>query len=314
MTDNVLGPSKESEHAASPGHSHGLGLAAVAAAAGLWALSANVARSLFDDGMHPFELAQSRAYLAFLGLGLLSRFRKGRSGSMPRSRLIALGIAIVLVNGTYYIAIQRLDVAVAIVLQYTAPALVVGWMALRLRRRPPRDILVAMVAAVLGVALAAEVIGADVGRLDAVGFVAGIASAFMFATYTVLSEEAGTAFGPVGAMFRAFAVSSVVWLIFQVSQGFPADLLRASFLPRVIFVGVLGTTVPFLLYVWGIQRVRAERAAIAATLEPPLAGLIAWIWLDQLPSGIQITGSVLVLIAVISLQARRRDALRPPDP
>lgn len=314
MTDDVSEPSTESEHAPPPEHSHGLGLAAVAAAAALWALSANVARTLFDEGMHPFELAQSRAYIAFLGLAALRPFRKEKAGTMSRSNLIALGIAIVLVNGVYYIAIQRLDVAVAIVLEYTAPALVVGWTAVRLRRRPPTQILAALVVAVLGVALVAEIISVNVGRLDTVGLIAGIASAFFFATYTILSEEAGEAFGPIGAMFRAFAVSSLVWIFFQIPQGLPQDLFRTAFLPRVLFVGLFGTILPFLLYVWGIQHVRAERAAIAATLEPPLAGVIAWLWLDQLPSVIQVAGSVLVLGAVISLQAKRKKTLRAPDP
>lgn len=314
MNDDLAPPSIEAEPAPGPGHSHGLGLAAVAAAASLWALSANVARTLFDDGMHPFQLAQSRAYLAFLGLALLRPFRREKTGSMSRSNLIALGIAIVLVNGVYYLAIQRLDVAVAIVLEYTAPALVVGWTAITLRRWPPASIMIALVAAVTGVALVAEVISTDVGRLDTVGLVAGVASAFFFATYTILSEQAGQAFGPVGAMFRAFFVSSVVWILFQIPQGLPEDLLNAAFAPRVLFVGVAGTILPFLLYVWGIQHVKAERAAIAATLEPPLAGAIAWVWLDQLPSLIQIAGSVLVLAAVVSLQTRRRKPLRAPDP
>ena len=105
------------EPAASVRHSRALGLAAVAAGAALWALSANVARSLFDDGMHPFQLAQSRSYIAFLGLALLRPLLPERTGSMPRSNLVSLGLAIVLLNAAYFLAIQRLDVAVAIVLQ-----------------------------------------------------------------------------------------------------------------------------------------------------------------------------------------------------
>ncbi|MFP5298771.1 MAG: EamA family transporter [Actinomycetota bacterium] len=101
-------------------HSHGGGLLAIAAAAVLWAVAANVARSLFDDGVPPVELAASRAWIALAGLGLLRPWRVSPARGLSRPRLVGLGLAIALVNAVYYIAIQRLDVAVAIVLEYTA--------------------------------------------------------------------------------------------------------------------------------------------------------------------------------------------------
>ena len=92
-----------------------MGLAAVAAAASLWAVAAATARTLFDDGVEPLELVQARAYVSAAGLALLpSAWRRPQ---VPKvGAVIALGVAIALVNGFYYVAIQRLDVAVALVL------------------------------------------------------------------------------------------------------------------------------------------------------------------------------------------------------
>lgn len=292
----------------------GLGLAAITAAAALWAVAATVARTLFEDGVPPVELAASRAWIAFAGLALFRPWRNPGSGQLARSRLISLGIAIALVNGVYYIAIQRLDVAVAIVLEYTAPALVVMWVAIRNRKVPNPEILAAVVAAVLGVAMISEVFSADLSGLDAVGLSAGIASAFFFATYTLLSEQANESYGAVGAMFRAFAVTSVVWLGVQATRGWPAELLEASNLLRVAYVGVFGTIVPFLLYVWGIGHVRSERASIAATIEPVIAAVIAWLWLNQELSAMQIGGGLLVLGALIAMQIKRKEPVLAPEP
>ena len=72
-------------------------------------------------------------------------------------------------------------------------------------------------------------------------------------------------------------------------------------MPGIAFVGLGGTLIAFLLFVWGVQRVRAERASIAATLEPVLAGLVAWLWLGESLSPSQIFGGALVLGAVIAL-------------
>ena len=281
-----------------------LGLGAVAIAATLWAVAAAVARTLFDDGVEPLELVQARAYVSVIGLALLpAAWRRPETGNLWVA--VALGLSIALVNAFYYTAIQRLAVAVALVLQYTGPAVVVAWIALTTRKRPAPEILVALVATFVGVVLVSELLAGDIGSLSMVGITCGLGSAVMFATYTLVSERAGEFYGVIGALFRGFVAASIVWLAFQIPQGFPSALVENGHLPRVVFVGAAGTLAPFLLYLWGVARIRAERAVIAATLEPVVAGLVAWIWLDQVLSPMQLIGGVIIVIAVASLQARR---------
>jgi drug/metabolite transporter, DME family len=293
-------------------------LLAIAFAAFLWAVAATVARGLFDDGVPPIHLVEARAVLSALGLALIPAAWRGAAGR-PRSWVVVvgLGLSIALVNAAYYTAIARLAVAVAIVLQYLGPGMVVGWNAIRRRRRPSADILLSVVAAFLGVVLVSEVVGGRLGDLDLIGIAAGLASAVLFAMYTLQSERAAEGFGPIGAVFRAFAAASLFWVVLQLPQGWPRALFEPDNLPRVLFVGLAGTLVPFLLYVWAIQRLASERAVIAATLEPLFAGIVAWIWLGQVLSFAQVTGGVLILFAVVWLQLRAaRDAplLRPAAP
>ena len=287
-------------------------------AAALWAGAAAVASHLFDSGVAPLELVEARAVIAAAGLGLLTVLGKRRARSLKprgdsarsaRASVIALGLALALVNLAYYLAIDRLAVAVAIVLQYSAPALVVLWTALSTRRRPSRRVLVSLFAAVLGVVLVSEVLAGDLGRLDLFGIAMGLASAALFATYTLLSEKAEAAYGPLGAVTRAFVVAAVFWAVVQIPFGWPEALFEATNVGPVLFVGIAGTLVPFLLYVWGVGHIRSERASIAATLEPVLAALFAWIWLDQSLSPMQIAGGALVLLAVATLHARRVEAV-----
>lgn len=286
------------------------GLLAIALAAALWAISAAVARDLFDRGVTPLELTTARATVAALGLAVVNR-----NWSLPHDRksattIVAFGLSIALVTATYYLAIERLAVAVAVVLQYSAPVLVVLWVSLRDRRLPAREVFVALVLAVIGVAFASELPSADAGQLDLVGIAAGLASAVCFATYTLFSEKVEARYGPTGAMFRAFLVAAIFWNLIVIPSGeWSAAPFRLENLAPILFVGVLGTLVPFSLYVWGIRHVRPERAVIAATLEPPFAALFAWIWLGQNLTFMQITGGVLVIAAVVALQLAR--ASRP---
>jgi DME family drug/metabolite transporter len=285
-----------------------LGFGAIALAALLWAIAAAVAVELFDAGVTPFELSEARVVVAAAGLLLLGGARRHRGESLPAKHLIAFGLSIAFVNATYYSAIDRLDVAVAIVLQYTAPAIVVAYVAFVARAAPPPEIFIACVVALVGVVFASELPSGEIGHVDLLGIGFGLGSAIFFCTYTLLSERAVGTYGPIRGMFRAFAIASLFWIAVQVPQGWPNALVARGNIALVLYVGVFGTLVPFLLYVWGIQRVAAARAAIAATLEPPFAAIVAWLWLGQALSGFQLLGGALILGAVVTLQARRRPA------
>ena len=292
------------------------GLAAIALAAALWALGAVVAASLFDDGVPPLELAEARSVVAALGLALIPRSWRSpvkRPTQRVKRSLVILGVCIGLVNAVYYVAIDRLPVAVALVLQYTAPAMVVVYTAARLRRRPGNEVVLAVLLALAGVALVSGAIGTDLGSVDALGITMGIASAVLFASYTLVGESVTTVYGPLGAMFRAFSIAGSLWICWQIFNGFPHELLDLANLPRVLLIGLGATLAPFLLYLWGVERVKAERAAIAATLEPVLGAVVAWIFLDQSLGALQIAGGVLVMAAVILIQTGQSKPVLTPE-
>lgn len=277
---------------------------AIALAALLWAVAAAVARGLFDAGVPPIQLVEARAVITALGLAVVPAAWKSRSSATDGASLWlvgALGLSIALVNVAYYTAISRVPVAVAIVLQYLGPGIVVGWMAFGRRAAPPSEVIVAVTIAFAGIVLVSEVLAAEV-QVDGLGLLAGLGSAVFFAAYTMLSERAVAAYGAVGTVLRAFTAAAIVWLLYQVPQGIPEELFIDGRWPRVLFVGIGGTLLPFLLYIWGVKRLRSERAVITATLEPLFAALVAWLALDQVLSPMQILGGAMILSAVVWLQ------------
>jgi DME family drug/metabolite transporter len=294
----------------------GLGILAVVGAAACWGIAATVAKDLFDSGVEPIELAQARSYIAAVGFSLLpgawsGGLRVDRRSAVP---LIGLGLSIPAVNGVYYLAIERLAVAVALVLEYSAPVLVVAWTAVRSRKFPRPLLLGTLTAAVVGVVFVAELPAGDVGEIDGIGLLFGLSAAVFFSAYTLLNEAAGTHLGPVPAMARAFAVAALFWVVYQAPRGFPAALVEPDNVLRVLFIGIGGTLVPFLLFIWGVSKVKSEKAAIAATIEPPLAGAIAWLWLGETLSTMQIGGGLLILAAVAALQLERTRPVIAPEP
>jgi drug/metabolite transporter (DMT)-like permease len=251
--------------------------------------------------MRPVDLAGIRALVTAVGLAALPASWRRARGEAPAGPVVLLGIALALVTTSYYLAIERLPVAIGIVLQYTGPVLVFAWTALVFRRRPAAAVLGALAGATAGVVLVTGIPGGDLGGLDGVGIVMGLGAAVSFAAYTLLSEVVRRSLEPQAAAFRAFSVTAALWIVAVVARGrLPA--WEAEWSAPVLFVAIGGTLVPFVAFVWAVAIVRAERAAIAATLEPVLAAAVAWAWIGQALSVPQMLGGALVIASVAGLQ------------
>lgn len=80
----------------------------------------------------------------------------------------------------------------------------------------------------------------------------------------------------------------------------------------MLYISVLGTIIPFGLFFMGINQIRSTRASITATLEPIVAALIAYLFLGETLSPLQVLGGGLVVVAIIFLQLQREhDELTP---
>ncbi|NJR59842.1 MAG: EamA family transporter [Cyanobacteria bacterium CRU_2_1] len=253
-----------------------------------WAIAANVANRLFLAGVQPFELAGASAIIATFGLAILDSLF-GRTHAKPINwQQFALGLILVGLVGADYLAIQRLPVAVAIVLLFTAPILVVLWTALVSQSLPSRSILVALSLSIIGILLVSNLLASNVEQVDGLGILIGLTTAVFFAVYIVLSEKISPSQETIGVMLKGFAIASLFWIAYQSTQGIPWTLVVPENILNVLYVGLAGNLLPYLLFFWCIQRVQAERVAITATLEPFVAGVLAWIWFGQTLSLMQI--------------------------
>jgi DME family drug/metabolite transporter len=289
------------------------GVTAVALAATGWALGATVASTLFSSGVDALELVEVRTFITAVGLGLICLFTSRRWRHPPvqrRLQLAAFGLAIALANGAFFMAIARLPVAVAIVLQNLAPTFVIAWNAIRLRRLPSARVRLALAGATVGVVLVAGLGHRSAAPISWTGLGFGLVTAVGVAAFTLLGEPVSRDYGSVGATARAFAVASAFWLLFQIPSGIPHTVIHASFLPKVLFVAVVGTLLPFVIFAWGVRHARTDRAGIAISLEPVVGGVVAWVWLHQRLSLLQVLGGVLTIAAVLAV----RNEERPLDP
>lgn len=284
-----------------------LGYVLTAASAACAALNGSLARYLLDDGLSAARLSQLRSAVAFvLLLGALAAFspRRLRIARADVLRMAWLGVAgIALVHASYFLAISRLDIGVALVIQYLAPALLLIWLRVVHGRRAAWSLWAAVALSIAGCAL---VVDAPSGAhdLDAIGVAAALAGAITLAIYLTASERAGLRYDAFTTLTWGFGFATLFWLVAQPVWTFPWDQLgSARSLALALGVAVIGTLVPFLLMVSALRHLPAPHVAVVAMLEPVLASIIAWFVHDQALAVIQIAGGAIVLTAIAWLQA-----------
>jgi drug/metabolite transporter (DMT)-like permease len=267
-----------------------------------------LARFLLDDGVSPMHLSQMRATIsALLLMGILLAVGRGSRLRIAREdvpRMAWFGIAgLALVNATYYAAIDRLAIGVALVIQYLAPLGLLVWLRVAHGRRPASSLWGAVGLSLVGCVLVVRAY--DAGDLDGVGVLFAFASMVTFAIYLVAGERAGHRYDPFTTAAWAFGFAALFWLVVRPPWTFPwGEFDSARNLTLGLAVVVIGTLVPFLLEVAALRHLPASRVGVVATLEPVLGALLAWPVHGEVLAAPQIAGGLVVVAAVAWVQAR----------
>ncbi|HEY7126501.1 MAG TPA: EamA family transporter [Ktedonobacterales bacterium] len=290
-----------------------VGAALAASAAVLWGSTGSLVRKLLLAGITPLTLVESRSLVAVVGMGLFllvagrSRLRVARR-DVPL--LVLFGLSVAVVTYAYFLAVKLLPVAIAVMVQYTGPTMIALYTALATRRLPAPRIWLALALTLAGVGLLAGIggLGGSQSSLNPLGLLVALGSAVAMALYILVGERLGKRVHPQTSVFYGFGIALLLWLVLQPPWSFQTAALAPSAWPLVLGVGVLGTLIPFGLFLTAIRRLDATRAAIISTLEPVTAAAVAWVWLGEGLDAWQVLGGALVLVGVtvVQLRASRR--------
>src|SRR4051812_22425381 len=272
----------------------------------MWALNGSLARYLLDDGVGAIRLSELRSAGSWLILLAALALWRPKLLRVERRELPALAflgvVGLAGVHATYFFAISRLDIGVAVTIQYLAPLLLLVWLRVAHGRRLAPNLWGAGALSALGCIFVVRAY--DVSGLDAAGIAAAFGAAITFALYMVGSERAGHHLEPVTTLFWAFGFAALFWTVVAPWWGFPfgeLDSLRNALLAAGVVV--VGTLLPFICIVAALRHIPAPRAAVVATLEPVLAAVFAWILHDEALAPVQVVGGVMVVGAVLWVQS-----------
>ena len=299
----------------------GLGYALALGAAALFAVNGTVSKVILTGGeLTTLRLTQLRATGAFLLLLVFFlavaparlRVRRGEVGLL----LVYGVVGFALVQWLYFVAIERLPVGIALLLQFTAPVLVALWARLVWHEPVRPRVWIALSFALGGLVLVAEV-WEDV-RLGAVGVGAALLAAAGLAAYFLVGEHAIGRRDALSLACLALGAATGLWAVMQPWWAFPfsalgevvslqgaLDSTTAPVWLLCLWMISFGTVAPFALSLGALRHLPATRVSIVAMTEVVLASLVAWMWLEETLSPVQLLGGGVVLLGVILAQTSR---------
>jgi drug/metabolite transporter (DMT)-like permease len=298
------------------------GLALVVVGAVLFVQNAGVSRVALRAGVDPASLTSIRVTGTVLVLLVVAAVFRRDALRPPRGRLAVLIVAhglfgVAALQWTYFVAIDRLPVGMALLLEYQAPLLVALWARFVQREQVRRRLW-------LGLALAWGGLAAATGiwrglQVDAVGIAAGLGAAVCFAAYFLIGEHGVGLLDPLRVILWSFLCAAVALNVVHPVTSLPVGLLddRVSLLGRLgehtapvwtvlVWIIVVGTVFPFGVELVALRHLRATTVTMVAMLEPIGVSALGWVWFAESLDAVALVGGVAVVAGIVLAQSARR--------
>jgi drug/metabolite transporter (DMT)-like permease len=245
---------------------------------------------------------------------------KRQPSFLRRHWRLLLGFGLMPVLGCqlfFFSAMQRMPVAVALLIQYLAPVMLVAFVWLRTRRAPSALVLWGSGVAIVGLVLVVDISGAS---FDLIGTLLALAAAVCVCAYFVISERAGDDLPPLALAAGGLLVGAGFMALLVVSGILPfhapaIDVVLAGaevpwFVP-LLWVAGIATTLGYALGVMAVPRIGSRVASFVGLSEVLFALGFAWLFLSEVPAPIQFVGGALILVGVVLVRLDAESSASP---
>lgn len=286
----------------------GLTLAVLSAMS--FALSGPFAKALIESGWTAGSAVTARVLIAAAVLAIPAAISlRGRWELLRKNAGLLVAYGVVAVAGcqlAYFNAVDRMEVGVAILIEFTSPVAVIGWLWLRHAQRPSRLTVLGAAVALSGLVLVLDLLsGADVDALGVMWALLAMAGA---AFYWIISADEDNGLPGLVLAAGGLIVGGAVLLFAGLIGIVPlatshADVrLAATDLPwwlPVIGLGVVTAAIAYVLGIAATRRLGSRLAAFVGLGEAVASVVFAWLLLDEAPRAIQLLGGALILAGVV---------------
>jgi drug/metabolite transporter (DMT)-like permease len=298
-----------------------VGLALAVVSAVTFGLSGPFAKALTDAGWSANGAVLVRmggaaavllVILALIRPGVLAAVRADGPALVLYGVLAVAGVQVAFFNALLYV-----PVAVALLLEFLGPILVLAWVWLvRRQRLGPRTLLGAVVA-LFGLSLVVQIWTGVELRWEGIAW--GLAAAVCQASYFLVADRAGSSTPPLVLAGVGMTLGTVVVALLGVVGVLPIVIDTAT--TGVLLAGVdvgwplaatllvlISSVIAYLAGVAAIARIGAPRGSLVALLEVVASAVASWLLLGQVPTPVQAVGGALILSGVAMTITTRRPA------
>lgn len=278
--------------------------------AATFGVSGPFAKSLIESGWSPGGAVFARVAggaLVMMVIAVATQWPRLRQvGAHTRTVLLYGVFAISGVQLCFFNAVQHLSVGVALLLEYLAPIIVIGWVWITKGARPSVQTLLGAAVALIGAAVVIDVFGS--AEISAVGVAWGLAAAACLAVYFVISERADGDLQPVVLAASGLTVSALVIgtlglvgilpLEFSASNAVVAEHSVGVWLPVAVLV-LVSTVIAYLTGIAAITLLGPTIGSLVALTEVLCAVVAAWILVRESVTALQAVGGAAIIAGLV---------------
>lgn len=262
-------------------------------------------KALFRLGYSPLVLAQMRIWWAFVGLLLsLVLIRPGLL-RVNRRDLPALaifgGVGLAGVQLSYYLTIARINIAVALLVEYLGLVVVTAFERYHRQQVVGARVWAALTLVLLGAFFAVGAYQPSLFSVNLPGVMLGLVSAAFFAFYLLRASTLARRIDTWTMLVYGFGAGSLLWAGFDIATGTgpPADWRIWAVMG---LLGLIGTLLPHGLFLMALRTIRPSSAGIIGTAEPVFAGIIAYLAFGDRLQPLQLVGAAIIIAGIITVQ------------
>jgi drug/metabolite transporter (DMT)-like permease len=293
-----------------------LGLLLAIGSALAFGVSGPLGKSLMEAGWTPTAAVTARLAGGAVAMAVFATvMRPGWVREALRHSKTVVAYGIIPIAGAqlcYYNAVSHLSVGVALLLEYTAPLLVVGWVWTTTRRRPSNLVLGGVALAIVGIMLVLGVLqtgGFAAAHINVIGVVWGLTAAICAACYFLMSDKVadGSGLHPITLAAAGLVVGAVTVALLGATGVMPMTFTAndaviagwtTSWLVPAILLALIPTAIAYTLGIMGIARLRPRFASLVGLAEVLFAVIAAWALLGEAISLTQAVGGAVVLVGL----------------
>ncbi|MEI7907779.1 MAG: EamA family transporter, partial [Bacteroidota bacterium] len=205
-------------------------------------------------------------------------------------------------NYFYYAAIKETNVSTSILVQYTAPIMVMLYAVLFQKEKLTVAKLSALILSIGGIVLAVGAYNPEVIKGSQKGIIFALLAAVSFSIFNISGKSLTQKYSIWTGLIYLLGAATLFWSLINT----PLDIVRANYSAEdwkvFCIIALISILIPYSLYYYGLKHIQSSKAIIISTLEPVVAIVSEWLFLNGKMGILQITGAVSVITAILLLQ------------